>query len=143
MHGEFYDGYLRDIMIDPESQLITGLDVLPANGDEARNAAALVEAEERAQGNDIEQLSIDAIGFNGAVLRTLTDPQGLDLDAFAPARDFNPTPGFDSSEFEVIDDGQRVRCPAGEVSGKVSRKAVRPNAEFYVFSHSKCATCPL
>lgn len=142
-HGEYYDGYLLDVMMDADSELITALDVLPANGDEARNAIALLEAEEQAHGNDIDQLSIDGIGFNGEVLRTLTDSEGLDVEVFTPPRDFTTTEGFDSSQFEPVDGGQRVRCPAGEVSGKVGHKADKPNTSFYVFSHGKCASCPL
>lgn len=142
-HGEYYDGYLLDVMIDAESELITSLDVLPANADEARNAIVLIEAEEQAQGNDIEQLSIDGIGFNGEVLRTLTEGDGLDVEVFTPPRDFHTSEGFDSSQFELIDGGERVRCPAGEVSGVAGRKADKPNTSFYTFSHNKCAGCPL
>lgn len=142
-HGKYYDGYLLDVMMDAESELITSLEVLPANGDEARNAIALIEAEEQAQGNEIEQLSIDGIGFNGEVLRTLTDSDGLDVEVFTPPRDFNTAEGFDASQFEPIDDGEHVRCPAGEVSGRAGRKADKPNTTFYTFTHSKCASCPL
>jgi len=37
-HHQWYDGYLLDVMMDPDSEIITALDVLPANGDEAANA---------------------------------------------------------------------------------------------------------
>ena len=40
--------------MDAESELITSLEVLPANGDEARDAINLIEAEEQARVNDIE-----------------------------------------------------------------------------------------
>jgi transposase len=142
-HGEYYDGYLLDVMMDAESELITSLEVLPANGDEARDAIDLIESEEQAHGNDIEQLSIDGIGFNGEVLRTLTDGDGLDVEVFTPPRDFTTAEGFDSSQFELIDNGERVRCPAGEVSGKAGRKADKQNTSFYIFTHSKCASCLL
>lgn len=68
-HGEYYDGYLLDVMMDADSELITAIDVLPANGEEAANAIALVKHEQQTHGNNIERLSIDGIGFNGAVLR--------------------------------------------------------------------------
>ncbi len=60
-HGEYYDGYLLDLSLDADSELICGIDVLPANSDEAANAKKLIESEEAAHGNDIESLSIDAI----------------------------------------------------------------------------------
>ena len=37
-HGEYYDGYLFDVSLDADSELICGVDLLPANGDEAANA---------------------------------------------------------------------------------------------------------
>jgi len=142
-HGEFYDGYLLDVMMDAESELVTAVEVLPANGDEAADAVWLVESEEQAQGNDIEQLSIDGIGFNGEVLHNLTDAAGLNMEVFTPPREFNTSEGFDSSQFELVEQGMRVKCPAGEVSGRAGRKADKPNTRYYVFSHRKCAGCPL
>ena len=66
-HGSYYDGYQLDVSLDADSGLICGLEVLAANADEAQNAQALIEREEAAHGNDIESLSMDAIGYNGAV----------------------------------------------------------------------------
>jgi len=53
-HGEFYDGYLADVCLDADSDLITAIEVLPANANEAANAKALIESEEKAHGVDIE-----------------------------------------------------------------------------------------
>jgi transposase len=142
-HGQFYEGYMLDVMMDADSELVTALDVLPANGDEARNAIDLVKSEEAAQGNDIDQLSIDGIGFNGEVLRELTDNEGLDLQVFTPPRAFNTNTGFDSSEFKLVEDGTRVQCPAGELSGRGGTKADKPNTVFFSFARDKCAGCPL
>ncbi|MBK7600757.1 MAG: hypothetical protein IPJ07_20475 [Acidobacteria bacterium] len=44
--------------LDSDSELICGIDVLPANADEAANARPLIEQEEAVHGNDIESLSI-------------------------------------------------------------------------------------
>jgi transposase len=88
-HGEFFDGYLLDVMMDADSELITSLEVLPANGDEAANAVALIEQEEQAHGNDIEQLSIDGIGFNGEVLHQLEDPDTFAVDVYTPPQSFH------------------------------------------------------
>ena len=45
-HGDFYDGYLLDVMIDADSEIITELEVLQAGGDEAKDAVHLVEIED-------------------------------------------------------------------------------------------------
>ena len=83
-HQGFFDGYLLDISMDPESELITSLNVLPGNGDEAADTQVLIEAEERAHQNDIDEVSIDGIGWQGKMLRTLGDPNGLDVEVFVP-----------------------------------------------------------
>ncbi|MDY0169097.1 MAG: transposase, partial [Thermoguttaceae bacterium] len=70
-HGAFFDGYMLDILVDADSSIITQINVLPGNGDEAADAPELVRREEAAHGNDIEALSIDGIGYNGPVLREL------------------------------------------------------------------------
>ena len=76
-HGSYYDGYLLDISMDADSEIITALDVLPSNGDEAANAIELIQSEESAQGNDIEEMSIDSIGFRGDVIKGLRDKFSL------------------------------------------------------------------
>src|SRR6476659_9654944 len=50
-HGDYYDGYLLDVSMDADSELICALDVLPANGDEGANATHLITSEEQAHGN--------------------------------------------------------------------------------------------
>jgi hypothetical protein len=141
-HGEFYDGYLFDALLDPDSEMFTAIDVLPANGDEAANAIRLIEQEEQAHGNDIEQLSIDGIGFNGEVLHQLEDPDNLAVEVFTPPKDFSSTKGFPASKFEMTEDG-KLRCPAGHVSGRGSRKKDKPNNTFFRFPRAACSTCPL
>ena len=66
-HSDYYDGYLLEVLFDADAELITDVDALPANGNEAVKAEALLAQEETAQGNDIASLSIDTIGCNGAM----------------------------------------------------------------------------
>ena len=47
-HGAYYDGYLLDVSLDADSELICGIDALPSNADEAANAKNLIEDEEAA-----------------------------------------------------------------------------------------------
>jgi len=144
-HGGWYDGYLLDVMMDADSELITAVEVLPANGDEAADAAELVRQEEQAQGNDVAALSIDGVGFQGAVLRELQDPEGLDLDVYVPPKK-EPTKGRVAKMFpptEFVEDPERgvVTCPAGHTSGHHTRSD--KHASVYRFGRKKCATCPL
>jgi transposase/uncharacterized protein YdbL (DUF1318 family) len=72
-HGDYYDGYLLDVSMDADSELICAMDVLPANADEAAKATQLIAREEQAHGNDIASLSMDRIGYRGEVLAELSD----------------------------------------------------------------------
>src|ERR1700741_4221104 len=62
-HHGFFDGYLADMTMDADSELLTGINVLPANGNEGGDAAYLIQQEEAAQGNDVASLSIDGAGY--------------------------------------------------------------------------------
>lgn len=115
-HGSWYDGYLLDVAIDSDSELITALNVLPANGDEAGDAAELVRQEETAHGNDIQSLSIDGLGFQGPVLRELESPEGPALEVSVPPTAETPSEYFKPQEF-VEDPAQAsLTCPAGQTT---------------------------
>ena len=142
-HGDFFDGFLVDVMMDADSQLITTMDVIAANGEEAKDTIGLIRMEHEAHGNQIEQVSLDGIGFHGETLRTLEAPDGLSVDVMTPPRVFNTTAGFSSDEFQLSEDGLHMICPAGKTSGRASRRKDKPNNTFYTFSGTLCATCAL
>ena len=142
-HGDFYDGYMLDILMDADSELITSIDVLPANADEAANAIALLEHEQQTHSNQVKELSIDGIGFNGKVLNQLQDPAGVNIEVTVPTRDFTKTAGFPASDFEFVEEGTRVLCPAGKTSGQATKKTDKPNVTFFQFSGATCQSCPL
>jgi transposase len=142
-HGGYFVGYLLDMTIDPESELITNLNVLPGNGAEAADAIPLIEQEEAAQGNDVEALSMDGAGYNGPVLRELTDPDGLNLDVIVPPPTPAPRATFGPERFSLtIIDTQHgeVTCPAGQKTRQRSR--TRQDTGYrYQFKTSQCAAC--
>jgi transposase len=77
-HGQWYDGYLTDMTMDADSEIITEINVLPGNGDEAADAVDLIRQEEEAHGNDVQALSIDGAGNNGPLLREPGRPGRLE-----------------------------------------------------------------
>src|ERR1019366_8122041 len=83
-HGQFYVGYLFDVAMDADSEIVTAVNVLPANGAEAADAVTLIQQEEAARATDVQGLSMDGAGYNGPVLRELTDPEGLSLPVPVP-----------------------------------------------------------
>jgi transposase len=145
MHGGFFVGYMLDMAIDADSELITSLNVLPGNQGEAADAITLIRQEETAQGNDVAGLSMDGAGYKGALLRELTDPDGLNLDVTVPP----PTPAqrttFGPERFTQVGlDAHHgeLTCPNGQSTRRRSR--TRQGTGYrYQFKTSQCAGCPL
>ncbi|MBV9692638.1 MAG: transposase [Alphaproteobacteria bacterium] len=145
LHGGYFVGYLLDLAMDADSELITSLNVLPGNGAEAADAIALIEQEETAQGNDVEGLSMDGAGYNGPVLRALTDPNGLNLDMTVPP----PTPaarttfGPERFSLTILDEQHgAVTCPNGQTTPQRCRTR-QGTGWRYQFKASPCRGCPL
>ena len=155
-HGEYYDGYLTDILLDADSEIITQLNVLEAGGDEARDAVDLVRGEQAAHGNQVENLSIDGAGFNGEMLRELAGaadpskdqnedqdkPAPLGIKTFVPPKAEAPADRFSPSEFTENEAGTAVTCPAGETSTYRQRDTGR-NATIFRFTREQSDGCPL
>ena len=141
-HGDWYEGYLVDISMDADSELITQINVLPASGDEAADAVELIRQEESAHGNDVEALSIDGAGFNGRVLRELEDPQDLNVNTFVPPPKQKSPQTFTPDDF--VEDAEQgcLTCPAGQTSSYRYRN--RENRGWiYKFRYSTCEKCAL
>jgi len=145
-HGDYFDGYKLDILMDADSEIITSLDVLSGNGDEAANSEALLKHEEEVHGNEVEELSVDGIISNrGKVLRTLEDPDGLGVKVYAP-----PPPSttkqsegyFSSDQFTLDEEGKVLTCPAGKQTESRYSNSNGTGWRFF-FRLSQCRECPL
>jgi transposase len=141
-HGQFFDGYLADVTMDADSELITGMHVLPANGDEGSDAAPLIQEEEAAHGNDVAAISIDGAGYRGPVLRELTDPTGLNLEVFTPPTERIPLTVFGPEEFTLSADRTTLTCPAGQTTRMHERNTNDTGVKFR-FSKNQCGGCAL
>jgi len=141
-HQGYYTGYMVDVSMDAESELITAINVLPANGDEAADAFVLMAAEEKTFGNDIKELSMDAIGFQGEALKTLGDPEGLAIEVFVPPREWalKHEGYFQPTHFTLGQGELSLTCPAGHTT-----HSRHPNKTGYQFEfrRSLCAACAL
>jgi transposase len=141
-HGDWYDGYVVDIMADADSELITEINVLSAGGDEAVDAVQLIRQEEKAHGNDIAALSMDGAGFNGPMLRELEDPEGLAVDTFVPPKEQPPPSTFTPDDFVADSERRSVTCPADETS-RYRQRDSRNRGWMYRFPRKTCESCPL
>jgi transposase len=140
--GAYFDGYRLDISLDADSELLPALNLLPGNGDEARDAQTLLEAEQRAQGTAVAAVSLDGIGWNGEVWRALSAPQGLGVEVYVPPPAPVETPGFRPEAFTLAPQQDRVTCPGGQQTTTKERSANHPGWKF-VFARHQCAGCLL
>lgn len=139
-HGNYFDGYLVDALVDADSEIITALEVLPGNGDEGADSANLLRQEEGAQGNDVEAISTDGIlSTRGEVVRKLEEEFGVTV--YAPPPRVTKEAGFFPPEAFTLDErGEELTCPAGE------KTSVRyPNRHGtgwrFAFRRSQCKDC--
>jgi hypothetical protein len=128
---------LLDICVDSDSEIITQINVLAANGDEAADALELLRLEEAAHGNDVQSLSIDGAGYNGPVLRELAEPEGLNVDTYVPVRDASSSELFPADAF--VEDAERgeVTCPGGQTSQNRFRDEQKQTTK-YRFAAATC-----
>jgi len=140
-HGEYYDGYVTDVLIDADSELFTAINVYVAGGSESASALALLQQEQSAHGNQIEKLSIDGAGYDGPVLRELESEEGPNVKVFVPPKTQSNGGKFTTEVFELSDDGSYMTCPAGEQSQYKQRDNKR-QATAYRFNAETCRSCP-
>jgi hypothetical protein len=141
-HGDYCDGYVLDVSLDADSEVLTALHVLPGNGDEVRDAPALLAAEAQAQGNAVQALSMDGIGWHGEVLRQLSDPQGLGVEVYVPPPPRQQGPYFSPEQFTLDARGEVLTCPGGQQTTAKARNAHNTGWQF-TFARRLCAGCAL
>ena len=144
-HGVFYDGYVLDVAMDAESELITAINVLSAGGNEAQSAVQLIEQEHEHQHNQVQAISIDGAGYNGEMIRRFegdkgSGVQGLGVTVFVPPKKDRVDVAIPASAFTVSEDGQSITCPEGKKSTYHSQQ---DNSVIYRFAKSTCQDCPL
>jgi transposase len=141
-HGEFYDGYFVDVLVDADSELFTAINVLAAGESESADAVLLLEQEQSYHGNQVEKMSIDGAGYDGPVIRQLESSDGGAVEVFIPPRDKTNRGKFTSDEFKLNEDGMSVTCPQGEQSRTKQSMPARHTTSFK-FADETCNTCPL
>src|SRR6185295_9581851 len=115
-HGGWHTGYFLDVAMDADSEIITAVNVFPGGSNEGADVTTLLRHEEQVHGNEVQAVSQDGAGFQGPVLRELTDPQGLNIEVFVPPAQQQPWKGFRPEQFTVDSAGTTLTCPAGQTT---------------------------
>jgi len=139
-HGDWFDGYVLDVMIDADSELFTSINVFAAGGDEALDTLELLDQEQAVHGNEIETVSIDGVGFNGPLLRDLETERNIEAIVPPPAE--RNTGLYTPDDFEEDLERGQLTCPAGETSQSRQRDN-KQEVTVYRFPMATCASCPL
>ncbi len=139
-HHVWYEGYVIDVMMDADSEIITQIQVLEAGGDEAKSAVELVKGEQETHGNQIQEISIDGAGFNGEMLRALESE--LKVEVAVPPKKQVDSEVFPNTAFTLNEEGSSVTCPAGQTSSYQQTDS-RQHGKIFRFKRSQCDGCPL
>jgi hypothetical protein len=140
------DGKLA-IAADPETQLITAVDVLPRNANDSAPALDLVKQSEDNTGMPVEETIADCAFGDGAT-REEFEQAGRRLVAKVPRR---PNAGlFPKATFDIDLQAMTCTCPAGQVTEKlVGTGRTKPRTGEYEKGHvfqfeaAVCEVCHL
>lgn len=143
-HGRSFTGHKASVAVDPDSRLITAVDVIPGNASDGEHAAELVEATETNTGAKVEQVIGDTAYGSMETRKELGD-----REVIAPTVKPHRGRGIPKDEFEVDVEGERVVCPEGHETRRWYWKRVRVRrgqphvpTRTFEFSRETCRVCP-
>ena len=142
-----FNGHKAAIVVDTDSQLITAVDVLPANAPDNLGALELVEASEASTGSVVEEAMGDAADGDGGTRQAFADA-GRRLVAKVPGRPNRSH--FPKNDFHLDLAAGSCTCPAGRVThtivpaGKRTDRTGRTyRLQAFQFDGAVCRVCPL
>jgi hypothetical protein len=142
-HGHGFTGHKGGVAVDPETGLITAVDVAPGNAHDGEGAPGLVEQAEANTDAAVEQVIGDTAYGSMETRRALGE-----REVIAPT--VKPhTRGIGKDEFDIDVAGERVRCPRGHETSHWSWVWTRPGkgrakvrVKRFAFPKELCRACP-
>ena len=134
--GQRYDGHKAHMAVDVTSGVITAVRVTAPASADGEQVKSLLEQTQATTGRKIKQALGDCAYSSRQALRQ-AEQVGVELITKMPSTNKRV---FGPSDFQVREDLQEVRCPAGHLSVKTGRRG-----EGWVHSWSPkcCGPCPL
>jgi transposase len=146
--SQCFDGYKGALAVEPESQLITAVDVLPANAHDSQDAQALLKETTATTGSIVDTVIGD--GAYGTIEARLDAREAqTPYTLVAPVAHAPRTGRFTKEDFQIDIAHSEVRCPAGETTRTYSRRTekMRTGRTFayrsYRFRATQCGACSL
>jgi len=132
-----FDGYQAHVAVDPDSELVTEVEIAPGSTHEAELSRDLLpELDE----NDAEVTVVaDSAYGAGANLKALQDAGARTV--IKAQRDKNSWGGFPKSAFDIDLHSKTATCPAGRTT--TNFVALADGGGVFRFPLDACASCPL
>ncbi len=135
-HGPF-DGYKAHLAVEPETELITEVDLAPAN---VADAAVVNELLPELTQEQPELTVVADSAYGSGPSRAALMAAGATTVIKAPP-EHNSTGGFPLSAFTVDADAEAATCPAGVRTTRVVKP--RAGGMQFLFPAETCTACPL
>ncbi len=143
-HGRSFTGHKAAVAVDVESQLITAVDVIPANESDGQSAARLVESTEANTGWEVEQVIGDTAYGSMATREELGE-----REVIAPTVKPRGRRSIPKDEFDIDIARDLVVCPEGHETTDWTwdwyrSSGGKPNVRTKRFAFAKeiCSACP-
>jgi transposase len=131
-----WNGYKKHVSVEPKTELITAVEVTPANTGDGPVALALLQQQEEV-GLKLREVVAD-MAYAGAGLRAEARENGTTLVTKAARRPVGER--LAKADFVIDCEAGTVTCPAGRVAQFNFRAGHRTEAAFAV---ATCSVCPL
>lgn len=142
-HGRSFTGYKGAIAVDPETQLVTAVDVVPGNAHDGDGAATLVAQAEANTDSEVVQVIGDTAYGSVATRQALGEREVIAPTAKPHSR------GLAKDEFEIDVARERVRCPMGYetrhwtwVWARPGKGRAKVQVKRFAFPKELCRACP-
>jgi IS5 family transposase len=136
-------GYKQQIATDADSEIITAVEVTPANVDDSTQFQGLVEGHQHNAGMP-EAVATDS-GYNSGENRRRLSEDGIKDFIMPPTAKGHRQGMFSATDFEVEFDEEgrplKVTCPAGRVAEDGRWQKEKDGWRFY-FTKGQCEGCP-
>jgi hypothetical protein len=136
-NNHHFDGYQAHVAIEPETELITEVEVAPGSTHEAELSQELLPELDQ-DDPDVTVVADSAYG-SGANLKALRDAGAKTVIKTQP--DKNSWGGFPKSAFEVDFETETATCPAGATSSRFV--TLSDGTRVVRFPTELCEPCPL
>ena len=142
-----FDGHKAAVVVDPDSQLVTAVDILPGNAGDNTGVLELVGQSEENTGIAVEETIGDAAYGDGGTRQAFADA-GRTLIAKVPGRPNKAH--FPKEDFHIDLEAGTCTCPAGNVTSTLRTTGTRTNrlgqvypSQSFQFDPEVCGLCPL